>query len=140
MRKLAASLAVAALLTGSSLPSSAARDDATRPPARLELVVIEVAGCNICGLVRDYIQPAYETTPHARQIPMRYVDITSRDELALGLNERVATVPTIVLLPDGNLGDAERRHRLRLGRRAPSLGLRQTSRAATPSRRRGETL
>jgi thioredoxin-related protein len=49
-----------------------------------------------------YIQPAYEASPHARQVPMRYIDVTSQDELALGLNERVATVPTIVLMRDGH--------------------------------------
>jgi len=101
MRKFVASLIAAALCAGSSIPLNAARQDATAPPARLELLVIEVAGCNICHLVRNHIQPAYEASPRARSVPMRYVDITTRDELTLGLNERVSTVPTIVLLRDG---------------------------------------
>jgi thioredoxin-related protein len=101
MRQLVASLCAAALLAGSSNPLNAARGDTTSPPTRLELLVIEVSGCNICHLVRDRIQPVYEASPHARSVPLRYVDITTRDELTLGLNERVATVPTIVLLRDG---------------------------------------
>lgn len=101
MRKHIALLVAAALSIGQAAPLNAARTDATAPANRLELLVIEVAGCKVCDLVRAHIQPAYESTPRARSIPMRYVDVTNRDELTLGLNERVATVPTIVLLRDG---------------------------------------
>ncbi|MGD9806128.1 MAG: hypothetical protein AB7E81_15275 [Hyphomicrobiaceae bacterium] len=101
MRKLVALLLVAAFSLGNTLSLNAARTDATLPAHRLELLVIEVAGCTVCDLVRTYIQPAYEASPRARQAPMRYVDVTSQDELTLGLNERVSTVPTIVLLRDG---------------------------------------
>jgi thioredoxin-related protein len=101
MRKLVVLLLAAAVSFGIGAPLNAARTDATAPAHRLELLVIEVAGCRVCDLVRTYIQPAYEASPHARQVPMRYVDVTSQDELALGLNERVATVPTVVLMRDG---------------------------------------
>jgi len=102
MRKLIAALfAIVLSLGGAVVPLDAARTDASLPAHRLELLVIEVSGCKVCDLVRTYIQPAYEASPHARQVPMRYVDVTSQDELTLGLNERVATVPTIVLLRDG---------------------------------------
>lgn len=101
MRTLIAALVAVILSLGSTVPLDAARTDASLPAHRLELLVIEVSGCKVCDLVRTYIQPAYEASPHARQVPMRYVDVTSQDELTLGLNERVATVPTIVLLRDG---------------------------------------
>jgi len=101
MRKLIAAFFAIVLSLADVMPLSAARTDASLPAHRLELLVIEVAGCKVCDLVRTYIQPAYEASPHARQVPMRYVDVTSQDELTLGLNERVATVPTIVLLRDG---------------------------------------
>jgi thioredoxin-related protein len=101
MRKLVVLLLALAISSVLGAPIKAARTDATAPAPRLELLVIEVAGCRICDLVRVYIQPAYEASPHARQVPMRYIDVTSQDELALGLNERVATVPTIVLMRDG---------------------------------------
>ncbi|MGE0766547.1 MAG: hypothetical protein AB7L90_08800 [Hyphomicrobiaceae bacterium] len=101
MRLFAALLSAVAFLIGNAASLNAARTDASAPAHRLELVVIEVAGCRVCDLVRTYIQPAYEASPRARQVPMRYIDVTSQDELTLGLNERVATVPTIVLLRDG---------------------------------------
>lgn len=101
MRKLVALLCAVTLSLVGAAPLNAARTDATLPAHRLELLVIEVAGCNVCDLVRSYIQPAYEQSPHARQVPMRYIDVTTKDELDLGLNERIATVPTIVLMRDG---------------------------------------
>jgi len=101
MRKLVTFLCAIAMSFGSAVPLNAALTDATAPTHRLELVVIEVAGCRICDLIRIHIQPAYEASPHARQVPLRYIDVTTQDELTLGLTERVATVPTIVLLRDG---------------------------------------
>lgn len=100
MRKLVA-VALAVLSLGIAMPLNAAREEPTKPLQRLELLVIEVAGCTVCDLVRVHIQPAYESSPRARQVPLRYVDITSRDELSMGLAERVSTVPTIVLMRDG---------------------------------------
>ncbi|MGE3917495.1 MAG: hypothetical protein AB7F78_17520 [Hyphomicrobiaceae bacterium] len=101
MRKVAAVLVALVVGFGLVSPIDAAREQATKPAQRLELLVIEVAGCTVCDLVRLNIQPAYEASPRARQVPMRYVDITSLDELQLGLVQRVATVPTIVLMQDG---------------------------------------
>jgi len=80
----------------------AARDLATPGKAvRMELLVLEIQGCAFCPLVKTHIQPAYERTPHARDMPMRYVDVTTRDETKLGLNRPIDTVPTIVLMRDG---------------------------------------
>lgn len=101
MRQLSAVLLALAVSFGMAHPLDAARDLTAKPISRLELLVIEVAGCTVCELVRSHIQPAYEASPHARRVPMRYVDITSIDELALGLETRVSTVPTIVLMRDG---------------------------------------
>lgn len=102
MRKLGVVLLAVLLGLGQAEPLGAARNPTdTVAGSRLELLVIEVAGCTVCDLVRQHIQPAYEGSPRARQVPMRYVDITSTDELQLGLSSRVATVPTIVLMKDG---------------------------------------
>lgn len=101
MRYLCATLIALAVSLGLADPLGAARERATKPATRLELLVIEVSGCTVCDLVRIHIQPAYEASPRSRQVPLRYVDITSIDELRLGLSERVATVPTIVLMRDG---------------------------------------
>jgi thioredoxin-related protein len=102
MRKLAALLAVALIALGAIPALEAARDPVAPTGPRLELLVIEVAGCTVCDLVRLHIQPAYEASPRARDVPMRYVDITHTDELKLGLSSRVATVPTIILMRDGH--------------------------------------
>lgn len=96
-------LIVLLLLTcaGMATGLQAALAPATEAAARLELIVIEVKGCKICALVRDEIQPAYERTPRAREVPLRYLDITSVDETRLGLIAPVDVVPTIVLMRDG---------------------------------------
>ena len=86
---------------GISSLGAARNSQSTEPASRLELVVLEVKNCTICSLVRTNIQPAYERSPHARAVPLRYVDITSIDEMGLGLKARVDTVPTVVLLRDG---------------------------------------
>jgi thioredoxin-related protein len=100
MRKLLAVLLAVAFTAMTPPPLGAARSP-TAATVRLELVVIEVAGCTVCELVRRHIQPAYEASPRAREVPMRYVDITNVDELTLGLTSRIATVPTVVLMRDG---------------------------------------
>ncbi len=96
-----ASLALALLLGMGATGLDAARDFGASITPRTELLVLEVKNCTICGLVRQNIQPAYELSPQARDVPMRYVDITTIDELKLGLKTRVDTVPTIVLMRDG---------------------------------------
>lgn len=95
-------VAVLALLATIAGEGRAARDDGVpATPRRLELLVLEIKGCNICSLVRTHIQPAYERSPQARDMPMRYVDVTSLDETRLGLKAPIDTVPTIVLMSEG---------------------------------------
>ncbi len=101
LRVLALLFALLAWPTGSE-PVQAARDLVTPGSSvRMELLVLEVSGCSFCSLVKTHIQPAYEQTPHARAMPMRYVDVTRLDETKLGLNRPIDTVPTIVLMRDG---------------------------------------
>ncbi|MDX2159061.1 MAG: hypothetical protein SFW09_21360 [Hyphomicrobiaceae bacterium] len=100
MRKLGALIAALLLSIMPSLPLGAARAPDVEA-SRLELIVVEVAGCTVCELVRLHIQPAYEASPRAREVPMRYIDITHIDETTIGLASHVSTVPTIVLMRDG---------------------------------------
>lgn len=94
--------ALAMLAFGEVAPLNAARDLAPASSGeRLELLVLEVKNCNICGLVRTHIQPAYERSPTARDAPLRYVDVTTLDETKLGLKGPIDTVPTIVLMRNG---------------------------------------
>ncbi len=99
-RLLLVSALVASALGATS--SQAARDQ--RLPAsarRIEILVLEVDGCHICGLVKQNIQPVYEQTPRAREIPMRFVNAARLDEMKIGLSSRIDTVPTTVLMVDG---------------------------------------
>ena len=96
-------LLLAALLSpGLGAPALNAARDKTPPPRNgTEILVLEIRDCTICSLVRTRIEPAYQLTPRARSVPLRYVDITSMDETKLGLSARVDTVPTIVIMRDG---------------------------------------
>ena len=95
-------LALLVLVQAGPRRVEAARDLVTPGKAvRMELLVLEIQGCTFCSLVKTHIQPAYERTPHARDMPMRYVDVTTQDETRLGLNRPIDTVPTIVLMRDG---------------------------------------
>ena len=81
----------------------AARDLGATPAGgrRIEILVLEVGNCHICGLLRQTIQPLYAQSPHARQVPMRFVDVGDLDALKLGLNSRIDTVPTTLVMVDG---------------------------------------
>ncbi|MFM9851044.1 MAG: hypothetical protein ACKVP3_28445 [Hyphomicrobiaceae bacterium] len=77
--------------------------DASAPAASagLEFLVLEVKSCHICVLVRTHILPQYERSTTARDAPMRFVDLNAVDEAKLGLAAPVTTVPTIVLMREG---------------------------------------
>lgn len=100
LRVLALALLLAAAI--GAPPLDAARDPAAHQAGRrLEVIVLEVRNCYVCELVRFKVQPLYEQSLHARGVPLRYVDITGIDEMQLGLKDKVRTVPTIVLMQDG---------------------------------------
>ena len=77
--------------------------DASAPAAStgLEFLVLEVKSCHVCELVRTHILPSYERSTTARDAPMRFVDLNAIDEAKLGLTAPVTTVPTIVLMREG---------------------------------------
>ena len=80
----------------------AARDPGAPAGARhIEILVFEVKDCNICGLMRRNIQPLYEQSPHARKVPMRFVDASALDASKLKLTSRIDTVPTSLVMADG---------------------------------------
>jgi Thioredoxin-related protein len=67
--------------------------------SRYTLVVLEAEGCVYCQLFRRDVLPAYEASPRAREVPLRFVDINKVDP-GLTLLEPVEQVPTIVLVKD----------------------------------------
>ncbi|MEZ5851446.1 MAG: hypothetical protein R3D68_12445 [Hyphomicrobiaceae bacterium] len=103
-------------------PLSAARDDSVPAQGpRLEFLVLEVRNCVVCDLVRQNIRPLYESSTPSRAVPMRFVDITRIDERGLGLSSPVQTLPTIVLMREGQEVDRM------TGYMAPGVMLRQMS-------------
>lgn len=101
----AIAVALTAVVATSTTPGKAARDF-TAPispvsDTRLELLVLEVRNCSVCEVVRDQIHPFYKSSQRAKVAPMRFVDITSINELDLGLTSTARVMPTVVLMKDG---------------------------------------
>jgi thioredoxin-related protein len=96
------SLMLAATLVA-LLAATAAPRPATEPVPKIdaELLVFEVEGCSYCMLFRRDVAPAYERSPRARQVPMRFIDANKSDISRLNLAEPLKVVPTIVLMVDG---------------------------------------
>jgi len=85
------------------LPVNAAPRPATEPVPKVdaELLVFEVEGCAYCALFRRDVAPAYERSPRAQHVPMRFVDANKADISRLRLAEPLKVVPTVVLMVDG---------------------------------------
>ena len=100
-------LAAALGLGGVGAGSGQAARDSAAPSGerRIEILVLEVSGCNVCGLIKQNVLPLYAQTPRAQKVPMRFVDVTRLDELKIGLGARVDTVPTTVVMVDGREAD-----------------------------------
>lgn len=97
-----ASLALATFFAVGPQNSRAARDQAA-PAAgpRFELLVMEIRNCGVCEVIREVVQPHYAASQRAQRAPMRFVDITSINEMDLGLRNQVRTLPTVILMQDG---------------------------------------
>ncbi len=69
--------------------------------SRLEIVVVEEPNCLYCSLFRRDLYPAYATSPRAREVPMRFLDVGELALSRLSLKSSVDVVPTILVLADG---------------------------------------
>ncbi len=96
-------IAVLSILVAAAGTHVRAALDAGAPAANsgLEFLVLEVKDCHVCELVRTHILPQYERSATSRDTPMRFVDLNAIDEAKLGLTGPVTTVPTIVLMREG---------------------------------------
>lgn len=96
-------IAVLTILVAAAGAHVRAALDANAPATNggLEFLVLEVKSCHVCELVRAHILPQYERSATAREAPMRFVDLNAIDEAKLGLTSPVTTVPTIVLMREG---------------------------------------
>jgi thioredoxin-related protein len=79
----------------------AALDLAPAPARKVEVLVFEHADCIYCRVFRRDVLPRYRETVRTNAAPMRFVDIVKSDASALGLNSRIDTVPTAVVMRDG---------------------------------------
>ncbi len=93
-------LVVALLAVSVTAPGRAAPDFLTpaRADAPTEIVVLEAPGCIYCTIFRRDVLPAYQTSPRAAEVPIRFVDLNDEKAGSLGLTQPVDTVPTFVIL------------------------------------------
>ena len=97
---LAALLGLAVLFAPSSRVAAALNDTiVTGTAGPYELVIIEVDGCNYCEVLRRDVMPAFNASPQARELPVRFVNIDAPEARLLELTEGpVTTVPTVLLV------------------------------------------
>ena len=72
---------------------------ARTPP--VEIIVFEHADCVYCRVFRRDVLPRYRHAVPDGKVPLRFVDIAAGDTASLGLNARIDTLPTAVLMKDG---------------------------------------
>ena len=69
--------------------------------ARMALIVIEVPGCFYCRLFRRDVHPAYESSPPARAVPLRFLDLEAARARQLVFERPIDVLPTVVLFRNG---------------------------------------
>lgn len=93
---------VALMLVPVSISRADIDADATPPEGALELVVVEAEGCIYCKLFRRDVLPSYEASAHAKDLPVRFVDINDIEADHLNFNTEVDIVPTFVVVKSHN--------------------------------------
>ena len=68
----------------------------------LELVVFEIEGCAYCGVFRRDVLPSYQLSQHAKEAPIRFVDVNDPAADRIRLDGNISMVPTFVLLKDNH--------------------------------------
>lgn len=88
------------LLLGQGLGRAGLEAGPARTPA-VEVLVFEHPDCVYCRVFRRDVLPKYHEAMRAEAAPLRFVDIVTGDTASLGLNARIDTVPTAVVMRDG---------------------------------------
>jgi hypothetical protein len=96
-RFLAASLILAFFAIGAG---QAALNPATVRGPIIELLVYEHRDCVYCQLFRRDVLPRYQQGV-AAELPIHFVDIASAGNEGPGLNRKVDTLPTAILMREG---------------------------------------
>lgn len=82
-------------------PVGAARNDALVSPSAsaYELVIVEVEGCIYCEILRRDVMPAFNASPEAKDLTVRFLDLNTPEAKKLELTEGpLTTVPTVLLV------------------------------------------
>jgi thioredoxin-related protein len=80
----------------------AALDAAPPRTPVLEVLVFEHPDCTYCRIFRRDVLPRYRRGGAVEHVvPLRFVDIAKSDTAGLGLQRRIDTVPTAVVMRDG---------------------------------------
>lgn len=104
LRAIAVAAAVAAPVLAIAPPAGALPEPAqlaapTKPlDGAIEIVVFETDDCLYCRLFRRHIVPAYEASPRARDVPLRFVDVDAPAAGEVSLDAPVDSLPTTVVL------------------------------------------
>jgi thioredoxin-related protein len=101
MRSLLSAFAVVLLLIAGQDSGRAALDGASASTPPLEVLVFEHADCAYCRVFRRDVLPKYRASVRSDLAPLRFVDVQSESTDRLGLNGRIDTVPTVVVMRDG---------------------------------------
>jgi hypothetical protein len=99
--RLGAVVAVSAICFASAMQVDAARNEAmvTQGAGPYELVIVEVAGCTYCEVLRRDVMPAYAAAPETRELPVRFLDLNTPEAAKLQLTDGPLTVvPTLLLV------------------------------------------
>jgi thioredoxin-related protein len=90
------------VLVALSPRGEAAPDRATDArDVEFELVVVEAQGCIYCPVFRRDVLPAYQSTPRAASVPLRFADIEAIEAGALALAGPIDSVPTVLVMKGG---------------------------------------
>ena len=102
MRALLSAVAASLMLLLMSQDSGrAGLDAAPASTPTLEVLVFEHADCVYCRVFRRDVLPQYHQAVRANVAPLRFVDIAKDDTDSLGLNSRIDTLPTAVVMRNG---------------------------------------
>ncbi|MBX9926628.1 MAG: hypothetical protein K2Y05_09730, partial [Hyphomicrobiaceae bacterium] len=99
-------LSVALISVVIALPGEqlfAARNESLVEPVAspYELVVVEIEGCTYCPILRRDAIPAFQASPEAREVGLRFLDLNAEEANKLKLTEGpVTVVPTLLLVKD----------------------------------------
>lgn len=99
--RIAAALLAAAAILAPVQRVDAARNEAIVTPAMgpYELVIIEVENCIYCEVLRRDVMPAFNASPEAKELSVRFLDLNTPEAAKLELTDGpLTTVPTVLLV------------------------------------------